>query len=137
MAWRTYEITVDGFPPFPMSAPTRSKARAEAYSRFSEPYPDVTFGDFVKACRVRVCAVPTNDGYDYVRRCYGVDPKIGQRVWLINEGPSTGQSGEVVYPGQSTASVHVVIDGRDFPVRVHPSNIAFEDPRPPQAGEAE
>jgi hypothetical protein len=121
--WRTYEVSVVGFDRFTVSSTSHSKARYEAFQRFSEPYPDVTFGQFARQCGVRVCDVPVRDGYDYVRRCYGVDPKVGQRVRLINENSSSGQEGVVVYPGTSTASVHVVVDGRDFAVRVHPMNI--------------
>jgi hypothetical protein len=123
MNWRTYEISVDGFPPFVLSAMTRSKARAEAYSRYLTYDDRAKFGDFVKACRVRTCPVPAADGYDYIRRAYGVDPKVGQRVRLVNEGAASGEEGVVIYPGQSTAHVRVVLDGRDFPVSVHPSSV--------------
>lgn len=123
MTWRTFEIRVEGFDPFVLTAPTRSKARYEAWQRFSEPYPDVTFGQFARKCRVVACAAPPNDGYDYVRRTYGVSPRLGQRARLINEGSSSGMEGQIVYPGRSTASVHMVMDGRSFTTRVHPLNV--------------
>lgn len=121
--YRLYEVTVDGFPGVSYSALSRSKALYQCYLDFSEPWP-CTFREFLAkaACR-RVATTPSDDGYGYVRRNYGVDPKIGQRCRLKNEGPSSGLEGEIVYPGRSTAHVHVVIDGRDFPVSVHPMNV--------------
>jgi hypothetical protein len=127
--WKTYAVTVANFGPTTLAAPSRSKARYDAFTSYRECY-TVSFRDFLAMCSVRACPVPAHDGYDYVRRNYDVDPTVGQRVWLINEGSSSGQSGFVVYPGQSTASVHVVIDGRNFPVRVHPTNISFSPPSP-------
>lgn len=123
MTWRTFEIQVEGFPPFIRSASSRSKARYDAWQDFREPYPDVSFGDFARKCRVRGCANPADDGYGYVRRSYGVDPAIGQRGRLINEGRSSGKEGVIVYPGRSTASILMVIDGQTCPVRVHPLNV--------------
>lgn len=122
MTWATYSITVDGHPPFVLGAASRGKALASAFASYTEHY-RCKFGEFLRICRVRRCEVPENDGYDYVRRVYDVHPTVGQRVTLINENSSTGEQGVVVYPGKSTASVHVVIDGRDFAVRVHPSNV--------------
>lgn len=127
MTWRTYKIQLDGHDPYVMSAPSRSKARYHSFGSYREHYNGETFSNFMRRCRVTVCPTPANDGYDYVRRNYGVDPQVGQRASLINEGPSTGQAGVVIYPGPSTASVHVVIDGRDFPVRVHPMNVQLGD----------
>ena len=123
MGWRTYEITVAGFPPFALSAASCSKAMASAFSSYLNYDDRAKFGDFLKLARVRACPVPEADGYDYVRRAYGVDPTVGQRVRLKNEGPATGEEGVVIYPGQHTAHVRVVIDGRDFPVSVHPNNV--------------
>ncbi len=125
---RMYEVTVDGFPPVTYSAMSPAKARAEAWRNFSSAYDctrRLTFKDFLKISKVRRCGPPANDGYDYVRRNYGINPKIGDRVRLINEGTISGMEGEVVYPDISTAHVHVVIDGRDHAVCVHPMNVEF------------
>lgn len=118
----TYEVSVQGFPPVTYSALSPAKARTEAWRSFTSAY-DCTFKDFLRISRVRTCAAPHADGYDYVRRNYGVDVKIGDRVRLINEGSSSGLEGEVAYPGQSTAHVHVLIDGRDYITTVHPESI--------------
>lgn len=123
MNWRTFSIEVPGFDAFTLSAPTRSKARYEAFQRFRDPYPDVSFGEFTRKCRVSSCPAPEDDGYDYVRRNYGVSPRIGQRARLIHEGASSGKEGQVIYPGRSTASVIMVLDGQSYPVCVHPLNV--------------
>lgn len=130
MSWKTFKIELDGHDAFVATAASRAKARVEAFHSYREHHQAETFGAFVRRVRITVCETPANDGYDYVRRNYGVDPKVGQRVTLINEGRSSGQSGFVIYPGRSTASVHVVIDGRDFAVRVHPSNVELESKEP-------
>lgn len=123
-AWRTFDVTVHGFPAIPYSAPTRGKAIAAAFRDYGVLDDRITFGGFMKIARARVRKEsPTPDGYDYVRRAYGVSPCIGQRCRLRDEGPSTGLEGEVVYPGRSTVHVHVVIDGRDYAVMVHPTNV--------------
>lgn len=121
-ALKTYAVSVDGFPPAVYSAKSPAAARAEAWRNYSECR-DCTFREFLRISRVRVCPVPDDDGYSYVRRAYGVDPKIGGRVRLVNEGPSTGLEGTVAYPGRSTAHVHVLLDGRDHVVSVHPLSI--------------
>jgi hypothetical protein len=126
MTWRCFEITVAGHEPFVMAGMTHGKVRAAAFDSYRECRYGAKFSDFMRLCKVRVCETPANDGYDYVRRNYGVDPKVGQRVELVNEGRTDSErvAGVVVYPGLSTASVHVVVDGRDFAVRVHPTNVA-------------
>lgn len=124
--WRTYAVTVDGFEqPMTVSARSTSAARYDAWLSVSEFWGDLSFRDFLGMAQVRSCAPPSRDkdGYGYVRRAYGVDPTIGQRVRLKNEHTSSGLEGEVVYPGPSTAHVHVVIDGRDHAVSVHPMNV--------------
>lgn len=122
---RTYGVTVtmhSGQHTATYSAKSPASARAAAWRDFTSAF-DCTFKDFLRISTVRACPVPKDDGYSYVRRNYGVDPKIGGRVRLINEGSSTGLEGEVLYPGPSTAHVHVLIDGRDHRCIVHPDNI--------------
>lgn len=122
---RTYSVSVlmpaGGYADHTYSAKTPAKARAEAWRDYTSAW-DCTFKEFLKISRVRVCPVPADDGYGYVRRNYSVNPKIGSRIRLINEGQSTGLEGEVVYPGPSTAHVHVMLDGRNHVVTVHPLN---------------
>ena len=125
-SWRTYAVTVDGFEqPMTVSARSAGAARYDAWLSVSESWCDLSFRDFLGMVKVRSCPTPSReyDGYGYVRRAYSVDPTIGQRVRLKNEGPSSGLEGVVVYPGPSTAHVHVVIDGRDHAVSVHPLNV--------------
>lgn len=132
-AMRTYRVEIAmhaGLAAHVYSAKSPSAARAAAWRDFTSAY-NCTFKDFLRISRVKGCAVPKDDGYDYVRRNYDVNPKIGGRVRLANEGPSTGLEGEVVYPGISTAHVHVRIDGRDHTSIVHPFSIQIIEPQPP------
>ena len=118
-----YAVTVEGFSePVTISAATASKARAEAWRRFNDAF-ECSFRDFLSISRVQKVSAPTDDGYGYVRRHYGLDVKIGQRVRLKNEGRMSGTEGEVIYPGTSTAHVHVQLDGRPDVSHVHPSSI--------------
>ena len=121
--FRHFSVNVAGFEPFTLGALSRGKALAEAFSRFSEAYPDVTFREFLVKARVISCDAPAADGYDYVRRNYGVDVQLGQRVRLKDEGAASGREGEVVYPGTSTAHIHILLDGELRTSRVHPLNI--------------
>ena len=104
-------------------AATPGKARASAWSAYLSAY-DISFKDFLKTVRsVRKQDRPRSDGYDYVARAYGKRFMVGDRVrYNEGEGRLAGTEGVVVYPGQSTAHVHVVTDERDFAVIVHPSN---------------
>lgn len=108
------------------TARSRSAARFDVFRSYSECW-DVSFRDFLRVCRVRTITARLNasaDGYQYVRSAYGVDPTIGQRVTLKNEGPSSGKQGTVLYPNKaSTAYVHVILDGEKHPVVVHPLNV--------------
>lgn len=121
--FRLFLIEVEGFEAHVTTAPTAGKARWDAFSRLREAYQDVTFREFLAKSRVTPHHVPADDGYDYVRRNYGVDVRVGQRVRLVNEGSSSGLEGEVLYPGPSTAHVRVALDGRDHASLVHPLSV--------------
>jgi hypothetical protein len=123
-AWPIYAVTVNGFPPYDLTARSPAAARYEAFLSYSECR-DVSFRDFIRICAVRRTEQPVIDGYGYVRRAYGVNPKIGQRVRLRNEGSAwNGKEGVVLYPNrQSTASVHVAMPGIKHPLLVHPDNV--------------
>lgn len=120
MAFPMYEVTVEGFPPVLYAAATPAKARTRAWHAYTSAY-ECSFRDFLKISTLRRCGIPEDDGY--VRRNYGIDVRIGQRVRLKEEGRLSRQCGEVIYPGRSTAHVHVVLDGDDHPVIVHPANV--------------
>lgn len=124
---RHYAVTVQGFGPRTYAALSPAAARAEAWRDYTSAY-ECSFREFLERSTVHRCDAPEDDGYGYVRRAYGVDPKLGERVRLINEGSSTGLEGEICYPGQSTAHVIVLIDGRKHPVAVHPTNIEATRP---------
>jgi hypothetical protein len=106
---------------------------AAVYDAFLDTDLNCTFGDYLKAYKPRARlagAYPAPDGYDYVRRAYGVDPRIGQRVRLCNEASLSGKEGVVLYPGTSSAYVHVLLDGEKSASHVHPSNVTLLDNAP-------
>lgn len=121
--WRCYLITAKGYDPFVQAAPTRGKALSESWGRYKEVNPDASYREFLGRVSARVTPTPRPDGYDYVRRNYDVDVAVGGRVRLKDEGRLTGREGEVVYPGVSTAHVHVVLDGEAEVCRVHPQSV--------------
>ena len=115
---KMFDVTVEGYGTAVMVAQSRGKALADAWR---SPAFDCTFGDFLKIAKARVTTeTPYPDGYDSVRRNYGVDPRIGQRVRILE---SELGEGVVVYPGPSTCYVHVAVGGHDRPICVHPSNV--------------
>jgi len=128
LGWKLYEVTISWGPHTATevrSAPTRGKAIYQAYLSFSDAW-DCTFRQFLKLVRVRRVPSVADDGYGYVRRAYGFDPKIGATVELINEGDWTGKRGEIVHPGKSTtAHVHVAFPGIGHALICHPHNVRF------------
>jgi hypothetical protein len=124
MKWRTYEIHFDGYPPLVRTGTSAAKARYDCFLDLSDAWSDLRFGDFLRRSRVRVCPTPENDGYGYIRRAYGVDVRPGDRVTITREGPDLeGKGATVVYPGQSTAYVKLVIDGEKRISNVHPLSV--------------
>jgi hypothetical protein len=126
MGWPLFNISVCGFPSFVLTAPTRGKALAAALVSYQNYDDRMTMKAFMQIARVRRRATPVlDDGYDYVRLAYGVDPQIGGRVRLRNEGPNfNGRLATVIYPNRtSTAYVHVIIDGDEHSCVVHPDNV--------------
>jgi hypothetical protein len=58
--------------------------------------------------------------YDYVKRTYGVEPKVGQRV----KHTVTGNSGVVAREDKGQAHyVQVKFDGKRFALPCHPTEI--------------
>ena len=76
--------------------------------------------------KVRKIEVPPSTGYEYVKRAYGVGARAGQTVTLRNEGTWNGTRGVVIYPGRSTAHIHVKVEGRKRPLIVHPDDVTIE-----------
>ena len=121
---KLWRVEVGGMDCGIVNARSRSAAIADAWR--SDAFSSYSFKDFITQLRPRAyrcAAAPQPDGYDYIRRTYGINPKIGQRVRLRNENGWSGKEGVVLYPGPSTAHVHVLVDGQKYPVIVHPANV--------------
>ena len=126
VGWKLYEVTVayDGYSATSTySAASRSRAVYQAFLDYSDAW-TITFRWFLGVARVRRVQIAADDGYSYVRRAYGVDPKIGATVELVNEGTWSGRRGEIVHPGsRSTAYVHVAFPGIKHALSCHPSSV--------------
>ncbi|WP_232629189.1 hypothetical protein [Methylobacterium sp. Leaf118] len=137
MGWNLYDVSVQGYGTEVITAPSRGKALAAAWR--SDAFSHISFGAFLRITSLRRREVPpTDDGYGYVRQRYEVDPQVGQRVTYTGCGSSQGQAGTILYPGKCTAHVLVLIDGREHPVGVHPTDLAYSAPAPslPSIGRA-
>lgn len=126
--WPLFDVTISGFPPVTYQAATRGKALSIAYGDYGILDDGIKFGDFLRIARVtRRHNLPSNDRYGPVRRQYGVDPRVGQRVRLQHEGDWSGREGTVMLPRSYCCHVVVLVDGEDDVVRVHPANVVFLD----------
>jgi len=69
--------------------------------------------------------------YDYVRRTYGVDPKVGARV----RHTVTKQFGHIAREDRGQAHhVMVKFDGKGFSLPCHPTEIDYSPEAQPPAG---
>jgi hypothetical protein len=67
--------------------------------------------------------------YDYIRRSYGVDGKIGQRVTV------NGKTGVIVRPQGDPSHFQVRFDGQKHTVPCHPTwKLELGDLPPPHEG---
>lgn len=62
--------------------------------------------------------------YEYVRRIYGVDPKVGQRV------SCDGLMGKIAPAEGDPQYVEVKFDGRDFTSPCHPTSLDYNPKQP-------
>ena len=123
MTLQLYEVTVPGYGSAHFYAESPAAAKAAAYH--NDAFSHLTFCDFLKLePSARLSAVPTPDGYDYVRRRYELDIRVGDRVRIKNEGPRwNGREGVVLYPGPHTAHVRALMDEAGYPSWIHPRSI--------------
>lgn len=121
--WPFWQIEVQGHPPYVIQARSRGAAFSDAFRSYSECR-DVTFRGFLRIARVRPAAPPVDDGYGYVRRTYGINPKVGQRLTLRGDQVNPDKLGTVLHPNRGTTCyVHLVIDGHKFGVVAHPMEV--------------
>lgn len=130
-ALSTYQVSfssVSDFSTFSIihAAKTAAAARYLAFLDLSDAW-NITFRDFLRISRVRKVSMPADAGYAYIKRAYGVDLRAGQRVKITGEGPDLeGRGATVVYPGDTTAHAHVLIDGIERVSIIHPFSIVVE-----------
>lgn len=121
--WPLFEYSIDEFDGVTTAA-TRQKAVWALFQGYRESVWRIDFGEFLRVLKIKRRVKPLfDDGYGSVRRQYGVNPHIGQRIRLINEGSQPGKEGNVIYPGRSTCMVHVAYDDSPHSVIVHPMNV--------------
>lgn len=117
-----FDVAVVGYGVATVTAPTRGRALADSWR--CDAFGHISFGQFLRIASARMRKVPpADDGYGYVRNNYGLSPTIGQRCYLTDNDGKRKKSGTILYPGSSTAHVHVAIDGAAHPSWVHPSEI--------------
>lgn len=119
--WPLFEVTVRGFPPHTVAARSRSAASYQSFLSFTDVY-ECKFRDWLRMTTVRKMAAAPVDSYAYVRRNYDRDLRHGTRVTITGEGADLeGRAGTVIHPGrESTSYAHVVLDGDDYSIIVHP-----------------
>ncbi|RSU58597.1 hypothetical protein BRX36_20250 [Sphingomonas sp. S-NIH.Pt1_0416] len=134
--WPLFEVTVQPYGSSVIAARSRSAA---VYARFLD-YTDAfncSFRDFLRVVSVRRAspAYPVGDPYAYVRRNYDRDLRHGTRVTITGEGADLeGRAGTVIHPGRDhTAYAHVVLDGDDHSITVHPFSVVVVSAQPEEA----
>lgn len=127
--WRLFDVSVEGYDAFTVAARTRGAALYDRWRDFREVWPDCTFRRWLDVARVRGTARAIGpDPYDYVRRNYDRDIRHGTRVTITGEGRDLeGRAGTVIHPGRtSTSYAHVVLDGDDHAIIVHPYSVVVQ-----------
>lgn len=124
--WPLFEVTFEGRSNV-VAARSRGAARYQTFLSISDVWADLTFARWLALTAVRKVATmpPASDPYAYVRRNYGRDLRHGTRVTITGEGRDLeGKPGTVIHPGrESTAYAHVVLDGTDHAIIVHPYSV--------------
>ncbi|BCI69977.1 hypothetical protein SPKIRA_08070 [Sphingomonas paucimobilis] len=124
--WPLFEVTVQPYGSSVIAARSRSAAVYARFLDYTDAF-DCTFRDFLRLASVRRAGPtrPVGDPYAYVRRNYGVALDHGTRVTITGEGRELeDRAGTVIHPGRDhTAYAHVVLDGDDHPITVHPFSV--------------
>lgn len=135
--WPLFEVTVQPYGSSVIAARTRSAAVYARFLDYTDAF-DCTFRDFLGIVLVRRAGPtrPVCDPYAYVRRNYGVGLDHGTRVTITGEGPELeGRAGTVIHPGRDhTAYAHVVLDGDDHSITVHPFSVVVVPAQSEEAG---
>jgi hypothetical protein len=124
--WPLFEVSFNGGSRT-IAARSRSAAMYSSYLDLSDVW-NLTFRSWIEMARVRrIRTAPLGDPYEYVRRTYDRDLMHGTRVTITGEGRDLeGRAGTVIHSGRdSTAYAHVVLDGTDYAVIVHPLSVVI------------
>jgi hypothetical protein len=117
-----------------VQAKSPAAAKYAYYINIADALGEMSFPEFLKELRpqVRVIPRPADDGYGYVRRIYGVNPRIGQHVQLDECAPRQRTIiGTVVYPMGDRHYIHVEApEVWDGPRVVHPLSVTLLDAEP-------
>lgn len=133
--WPLFEVTVHLYGTSVIAARSRSAAVYARFLDYTDAF-DCTFRDFLRVVSARRAGPthPVGDPYAYVRWNYGVDLRHGTRVTLTGEGSALeGRAGTIIHPGRDhTAYAHVVLDGDNHSITVHPYSVIVSAPPPSQ-----
>ena len=107
---RRWIVSVDGYGDEHYLAPSRGKALADAWRGFTEPYPDLTFGDFIKRARCR----------------------LDRMVWPGSRfgDPITVGGKPAFYCGANRQYVQIAYPGGEFTLNAHPLDVKPIEYRP-------
>ena len=121
--WKLWRVHVPGFDPGLYTGLDADSVLRSAYNFSLVADNSRTLDEFREVARVIPFEeYPNPDGYEYIRKHYGLDVRIGQLV-----GTRDGRSGFVTYPGASSAYVLVgAVDGSEWPMRFHPGDVVIE-----------
>ena len=98
------------------SARSPAAARYDAYLSFSGAYDHVSFKDFLRLCKA-IRKVPHQGRYEGVKRAYGLDVSVGDRIELPG-----GKIGTVTEPAHdSVQHVSFIYDDGNHARLCHPT----------------
>jgi hypothetical protein len=126
--WKLYSVSVSGFGREIIHALSKQAAVREA--RQCEAFRAMTMTQFSQIATVyRITEPLADDGYEYIRKQFGIEVRIHRRCWVKDtRSPHYGKIGNVLYAGRSTSRVRVAFEGQDKPLNFHPLEIGMDIP---------
>ena len=126
--WKLYSVSIPGFGREIVHALSKQAALREA--RNCEAFCSMTLTQFRQIAIAYLIREPlAEDGYEYIRRQYGVEVRVHRRCWVKDtKSPHYGKIGSVLYAGRSANRVRIVVEGNDNPLHFHPTEIGMNIP---------